>query len=380
MQVEQARWTASDGWGPREPGLLGGAAQLVLLFGSTAVMKEADRVAELRRAYPAAQILGCSTAGEIYGTQVTDDSLVITAISFESTALRLARVRMDEVTSSFEAGERLAQALDPDGLVHVFVLSDGLKVNGAELVSGLTLQLPSHVTVTGGLSGDGTRFQETLVLCDEASERNAVAALGMYGESLKVGCASLGGWDPFGPERMITRSEGNVLHELDGKNALDLYKTYLGEHARELPASALRFPLMLRGATGEQGLVRTILGIDEDGKSMRFAGEMPEGSYARLMRANFERLIDGAHGAARTALQTLGGGEADLAILISCVGRRLVLQQRVEEEIESVREVLGMRPALAGFYSYGEICPTAPTAGCELHNQTMTITTLGEVA
>src|SRR5689334_20646309 len=209
MQLEQARWTATEGWRPAEPGRLGDSAQLVLLFGSTAVMKDDDRLAVLRRAYPSAQVLGCSTAGEIYGTQVTDDSLVMTAIAFERTALRLARVKMGEVSSSFEAGERLAQTLDPEGLVHVFVLSDGLKVSGAELVSGLTLQLPSDVTVTGGLSGDGTRFQETLVLCDEAIGPDTVAALGLYGESLKVGCASLGGWDPFGPERRVTRSKAN---------------------------------------------------------------------------------------------------------------------------------------------------------------------------
>jgi hypothetical protein len=97
------------------------------------------------------------------------------------------------------------------------------------------------------------------------------------------------------------------------------------------------------------------------------------------MKANFDRLIDGAMGAAQTSYAAIGSSSPDLAILISCVGRKLVLKQRTEEELESVREVLGEKTALCGFYSYGEICPTAPNANCQLHNQTMTITTFAEI-
>jgi hypothetical protein len=193
-----------------------------------------------------------------------------------------------------------------------------------------------------------------------------------------VGFGSLGGWDPFGPERLVTRSKGNILYEMDGRSALDLYKTYLGEHAQGLPATGLLFPLCLRTSERPTPFVRTILGIDEEERSMTFAGDVPEGAYARLMKANFDRLIDGATGAARTSMEALGSSSPDLAILISCVGRKLVLKQRVEEEVEGVREVLGERPALTGFYSYGEISPFGPRTHCELHNQTMTITTFSE--
>ncbi|HWB82394.1 MAG TPA: FIST C-terminal domain-containing protein, partial [Nannocystaceae bacterium] len=225
----------------------------------------------------------------------------------------------------------------------------------------------------------GERFGTTLVVANEPASEGVVAAIGFYGDRLRIGYGSLGGWDPFGPERLITRARGNVLFELDGQCALELYRTYLGSHADELPAAALRFPLMLRGKPGEPGLVRTILGIDDVAGSMRFAGEMPEGGYARLMKANFERLIDGAQGAAERSLAQLDAPGAELALLISCVGRKLVLRQRVDEEIDSVREVVGPTATLAGFYSYGEICPVAPDAGCELHNQTMTITTFREI-
>jgi hypothetical protein len=125
-------------------------------------------------------------------------------------------------------------------------------------------------------------------------------------------------------------------------------------------------------------VVRTILAVSEADQSMTFAGDVPEGSYAQLMKANFDRLIDGAVGAARASQRSLTGTSPDLAILISCVGRKLVLKQRIEEEVEGVRDVVGEHTVLTGFYSYGEISPFAAGASCELHNQTMTITTFRE--
>jgi hypothetical protein len=378
MHIEQTRWTQGNGWEPATPGRLGEAAQLVLLFGSTALLKEQHNLAGIKWAYPHAHLLGCSTSGEIYATQVFDDSLVVTAIQFEGTQIQGARVKLSDGISSFAAGERLAKELGKPGLVHVFVLSDGLHVNGSELVEGLAAHLPSHVAITGGLSGDGARFQETLVFWDGAPEREVIAALGLYGDRLRVGYGSLGGWDSFGPERLITRASGNVLYELDGKSALELYKTYLGEHAKGLPATGLLFPLSVRTEEDTTPVVRTILAVNEDEQSMTFAGDMPEGAYARFMKANFDRLVDGATGAARTSYEAVGSSSPDLAVLISCVGRKLVLKQRVEEEVEGVRDVLGERTVLTGFYSYGEISPFTPGAKCELHNQTMTITTFSE--
>jgi hypothetical protein len=281
--------------------------------------------------------------------------------------------------NSYEAGEQLALSLQKGGLVHVFVLSDGLKINGSELVKGLTKYLPDHVSITGGLSGDGALFRETYVLLDDEPEKDTVAVLGLYGNGkrLRVGYASFGGWDPFGPDRLITRSNGNVLYEFDGKSALALYKKYLGEHAKGLPSTGLLFPLSVRINDGERGVVRTILSVNEEDQSMTFAGDVPEGAYARLMKANFDRLIDGAVEAARTSRDIIGFSP-ELAILISCVGRKLILKQRIEEEVEGVRDILGAQATLTGFYSYGEISPFTRGARCELHNQTMTITAFSE--
>lgn len=377
MKIESRQWTPGGGWNRLAVELP--HSQLVLVFASATVCERQPALFEdIRAAYPKAEIIGCSTAGEIFDTRVTDDTVSLAAIELSATSVVCARVAIDNAAESFEAGARLAASLPREGLVHVLVFSEGLRVNGSELVQGLAGALPPDVTVTGGLSADAHRFTRTYVIWQGRPEEGSVVACGLYGSSIRVGYASLGGWDPFGPERLITRSRHNVLYELDGRSALALYKQYLGDHAADLPASGLLFPLSLRTSPDATPVVRTILGIDEAEQSMTFAGDMPAGAYARLMKANFDRLIDGAAGAARVSQQALGGGTPDLALLISCVGRRMVLQQRIEEEVDSVRDVVGARTVLTGFYSYGEISPFTPSARCELHNQTMTITTFSE--
>ena len=379
MKIEQSQWLAPCQWQLSESNKLGSAAQLVLLFGSRSVLMQGDYWSDLKQAYPQAHYLGCSTAGEICGTRVMDDTLVVTAIHFEHSQVQGCAIQLQPEESSFAAGERLSQQLATDGLVHVFLLSDGLQVNGSDLVRGLMQHLPPGVTVTGGLSGDGDRFMETLVLWDGPPVPGQIAALGLYGDRLKVGYASLGGWSPFGPERVVTRSHGNTLYELDGMPALELYKKYLGEHANGLPATGLLFPLSLRTNTSDLYLVRTILTISEAEQSVTFAGDVPEGAVARLMHASFERLIDGAVSAAETARQPFNGHSPELAILISCVGRKLLLKQRIEEEVEGVQDIIGESAILTGFYSYGEIASFGPGAACELHNQSMSITALAEI-
>ena len=353
-------------------------AQLLLVFGARSLLQEAELFARLRQSCPDAYIVGCSTAGEIIGTEIHDNSVVLTAIRFNSTQVRMAKGEIANADGSHVAGEALSRQLLGEGLRHILVFSDGLRVNGSELVQGLRAPLPADVNVTGGLAGDGADFRETVVLANAAAAPGQIVAIGFYGDRLSVGYGSVGGWDPFGPERLITKSEGNVLYEVDGESALALYKKYLGPHAEQLPSSGLLFPMALHLTDSDTPVVRTILGVDEENQSMTFAGDMPEGCYAQLMKANFNRLVDGAINAAEVNNAQLAGRSAELAILISCIGRKLVLKQRIEEETEGVADVLGKQVTLTGFYSYGEIAPHGAFTRCELHNQTMTVTTFSE--
>jgi hypothetical protein len=373
VTIQQCRRADDGQWSGPAPDP---AAQLVLVFGDRATMSRPALGPELAARWPAAIIIGCSTAGQICETEVFDAGLAATAICFARTAVRAATAPVSAGDSA-AAGAALARSLADPGLVHVLVFSEGLDINGEALVRGLGELLPAGVSVTGGLSADGEQFQETVVLSDGLPRKNTVTAVGLYGASLKVGYGSLGGWDSFGPERQITRSHGNVLYELDGQSALALYKRYLGDHASDLPASGLLFPLSLRTRDASAPVVRTILSVSEGDQSLTFAGNVPEGGYVRLMKANFDRLIDGAVGAGRISAEALGT-PVDLALLVSCVGRRMVLRQRVEEEVEGIRDIVGPGATITGFYSYGEISPFTPQARCELHNQTMTVTTLSE--
>ena len=389
MKIEQKQWTKANGWTitPSAPPLE--SAELVLVFGAIDVLRKCELIEAIRRFYPVAHLLGCSTAGEICGPQVADSSLVVTALHLEHTRFRVAQVNLADAPDSFDAGESIAQKLshsiqgDSNGpeekLAHVLVLCDGLKTNGSKFVAGLTKHLPVGVTMTGGLAGGGSHLGETLVFRDNVPEPTTIAALGLYGSRIKISYGSSGGWDSFGPERLVTKSEGNILYELDGKPVLALYKQYLGEYAQGLPATGLFFPLSIRTHPGEPPVVRAFLAVDEKTQSLTFSGDIPEGAYARLMKGNFDRLIEGAATAARTSCQPIGSLAPELAILISCVGRKLVLKQRIEEEVEAVCGILGDRAVMTGFYSHGEISPFTPGARCELHNQTMSITTLSEI-
>jgi len=352
--------------------------ELVLGFGDREELENKELYQSIRQKFPNATILLNSTAGEIFDTEVLNNSVSLVAINFEKTPIKCASVNIKDFENSFDAGIAMVNKLDQDNLRYILVISDGGLVNGSELVRGIETVVQHKIPVTGGLAGDGTRFSSTLVGLNDQPENGIIAALGFYGDHIKIGHGSMGGWEMFGPERKVTRSSSNQLFDIEGKNALELYKAYLGKYADELPGSALLFPLSVKLKEASEPVVRTILNIDEEAKSMTFAGDIPEGSEVRFMKANFDRLIDAASGAAgKTITETLNKNPK-LALLVSCVGRKIILNNRVSEEVEAVAETLGSQTLLAGFYSYGEISPFNPKSKCELHNQTMTITTFDE--
>ena len=365
-------------------------AHLVMIFGCRKLISQNELIDSIQTRYPKAYLIGCTTAGEILGTQVFDDTLTTTAINFETTVIENASVHVKKIGESYGAGLYLAEKLKRSDLKHVFVISEGLGINASELVRSLKENLPKNVAITGGVAGDGTLFEKTMVIANGHASENLVTAIGFYGEHIKIGYGSVGGWDSFGPERIITKSKANILYELDGKSALELYKLYLGDYAKGLPATGLLFPLSIRAKDSDEGLVRSMLKFNETGDGMFFAGDVPEGHYGKLMKANFGSLVNGALEAAELSIKSIEASPK-IAILVSCIGRKVVLRQRIEEEVEVVRDVLGEECILTGFYSYGEISPYTEIScingktsykletGCELHNQTMTITTIAEV-
>lgn len=376
MKIEQLEYYLGQFYGEEK---IGASAQWVLIFGSNTLLCDNNLIDCLRNKYPNAYLMGCSTAGEIHGSNTNNDSLSITAIEFMKAKVHFKSYSILSNTSkdSFELGKKIVSELDQNDLKHVFILCEGLNFNGSRLVEGMREVIKNNVPITGGLAGDGTQFKSTYIISNDYAKRNQIVVAALYG-SVKTGCASVGGWDTFGIERIVTKSKENVLYEMDHKPALDLYKEYLGEKATELPASGLLFPLSVRLKEAEEGIVRSVLSINEEDKSLIFAGDIPENSYCKLMRSNYNNLLNGSMKAAELATDMIDVEKTDLAILISCVGRKVIFKQRIDEEIEVIREIVGKDTAITGYYSYGEIAPYRKDTLCELHNQTMTVTFITE--
>lgn len=385
MDVKSFQFIQDGGWSINElPVELDSEQTMVLIFAAPSFINQAEPIQELSKAFKQSKIIGCSSSGEIFGPHIVDKSLSVVVVRFDYTELQLVKAGVSDTENSFKAGQSIMEQLKRADLRGVFVLSDGLKVNGSELVKGLNKDAADNITITGGLAGDGSNFKSTWTIYNGEILKNHVVAIGFYGDNISIGHASKGGWDIFGPQRRITASENNVLFELDNQPALKLYNEYLGDRAEGLPASGLLYPLAISDLSAKEPvqLVRTILAVDEDKQSLTFAGDVPVGYYAQLMRANFDRLINSASAAAEHALSNMSNGQDGanqpvLAISVSCVGRRLLLGERTEEETESTLEVLPQGSTQIGFYSYGELSPSG-LKDCDLHNQTMTLTLFSE--
>jgi hypothetical protein len=353
--------------------------QLVLLFGSPGFFADDSLPPWLQRHFPNATRVGASTAGEISAQGVTRGSLVITAVHFNQVRLAATHTRLEDMTDCFDAGQRLARQLPRQGLRQVLLFAPGVDINGSALIDGFQLGCDAPVPISGGLAADDGAFVRTWLLHDDILSTDLVIAIGLQGDALCRSSGCVGGWQSFGPLRRATRAEGNVLYELDGQPALEIYKRYLGHHAEDLPASGLMFPLALMADEyQETGLIRTLLGIDENQGSLILAGDVPAGGSVRLMAASPQALVEGAEIAARDATTGIGGQGQRLALLVSCVGRRLVMGDAIAQEVAAAASHLGPDTLLAGFYSNGEISPHFGMFDCKLHNQTMTIALLGE--
>ncbi len=376
MTTATFTYTIDQGWSVDTFPLLDSPHTFVLVFGHSRYLDHAQPFDDLAAAYPQAVRLGCSTAGEILGPSLQDESLVVAVCKLVHTPLRIASVPLPKPEASFEAGVAIGEQLRAPDLKGIFVLSEGCGVNGCQLVNGLKFALSSDVTVVGGLAGDGSRFERTWVLANEQRDSGMVGAIGFYGDRIHLGNGSGAGWSVFGPERKITASQDNVLYELDGKPALELYKNYLGDHAKGLPATGFFFPLAIE-TEQSKGIIRTVLGVTEADQSLTFAGDMPVGDHAQFMMANIDRLIGAASKAASKADLSLT--HPPLSVTISCAGRRMVLGERAEEELEMTLDALPAGTQQVGFYAYGEIASDGFVDHCGLHNQTMIVFTIAEI-
>ncbi len=377
MKLQQIRWTNDLGWQEvRNEEVQSIKAQLVFVFGHPDLIVSSERFDELKKRYPKAYIVGGSTAGNILNSEISDEDIVVTAMELEKGSIRVLSADIDDPENLQKIVSKLAIQLVEPNLKHIFVLSDGIHFNGSELSKGLNVI--DGISITGGLLADQGRFAQTFVVDDALAVEKKIVLIGFYGDDrLKIGHGCFAGWDEFGVDRIITKSRGNIVYAIDGQPALALYKKYLGEFSEDLPASGLRFPLSLRKEDSDVKIIRTLLAVNDEDQSLTFAGDVPEGSTVLLMKGNIDNLIMSAGEAARQS--KILGDKTGLAIIISCVGRKLLMDQMTVEEIENAQAVLGDNVWITGFYSNGELSPyNKELKKCDLHNQTMTLTTIYE--
>ncbi|MDO5968651.1 FIST C-terminal domain-containing protein [Flavivirga aquimarina] len=354
------------------------ANPLVLIFGNRFMLEEPTVFDEIRDLFPDGHLVFGSTSGDITGESVDDNCITITAIEFEKShfLIKTSNILTSDL-DSFKTGNELIKQFPTEDLKFVFVVSEGSFVNGSELTKGMGSATSENLLITGGLCGDAARFEKTVASYNENPKSGEIVAIGFYGETIEASFSIYGGWTPFGPERVVTKSKSNVLYELDNQPALDLYKKYLGDKSKDLPAAALLYPLNVKATDGKESIVRTILNINEEDNTMILAGDISENDKVQLMMTNVDNIANASERAARQALE-FRKTKPELALLVSCIGRKLVLDQRVEEEVEEVIEVIGKNTTISGFYSYGEIAPFHGYVSCQLHNQTMAITLISE--
>ncbi|MGL5113097.1 MAG: FIST signal transduction protein, partial [Flavobacterium sp.] len=276
---------------------------LILVFGNRAMLEDDAIIESIRKEFPYEHIVFGSTSGEILATTVFDDSITVTAVEFEKASFVVKRANILEYSmDAVKLGADLFSDFSEENLKHLFLVSEGSFVNGNALIQGIESNLQNKNIISGGMCGDGHKFEKTLASYKENPKSGEVIMIGFYGDSLEFSVASVGGWNTFGPERMITKSDKNVLYEIDGLPALELYKNYLGELAQQLPQASLLYPLNVTKENKDRAVIRTVLSIDESNNSMTLAGDVPMNSKVQLMMASNDELVQGAFEAAKQAM------------------------------------------------------------------------------
>jgi hypothetical protein len=256
---------------------------------------------------------------------------------------------------------------------------DGLAGNGADIVRGAQEVLGPGFPIVGGSAGDDFLFQKTYQYFQGKVSTGTVPGI-LFDGSIRFGIGVRHGWTPIGEPHRVTKSEGNILHEIDGKPAVGVYEDYFGKKSDELRKEplarmAIMYPLGIVLPGAEEYLIRDPITVKEDG-SIVCAAEVPIDSQVSLMVGGKEEAIQ----AARVAAQQ--SASPSFSLNFNCIARNKVLGDRVGDEINAVKAVLGPRADIIGFYTYGEQAPLTGLIGkdckSQFCNETMVILAIGE--
>jgi hypothetical protein len=324
-------------------------------------------------------LVGCTTDGEISSEGFSTGTAVLGGIVTDQIDFQVAQVTKLGQDSE-EAGKELARALPPE-TSYVQLFSDGITGNGCAILRGLAAVLGRPIPISGGTAGDGGEFVRTWQFAGDQVLTDAAVAISFSGD-FKVGTGVRSGWSPLGIAKRVTRASGNVLYELGGQPALEVYERFLGKHAERLPAVGVEYPLGLVDETGNCGggdyyLLRATMSVNRQEGSITFAGEIPEGAMVRMTCGDTSAILDATSQAMEMAQDDLGDRTLAMVFFYSCMARKIVLGRRTKEEVERIRLKVGKEIPILGFYTYGEYCRVKAGGRSFFHNETATVSLIG---
>ena len=331
--------------------------QLIFTFGNLKELQDEQNQSLLKSTFPNADIVYCTSVGQIVMNEISNEVLSVTAIEFSSTQTKSLCLNISDYATKEEARIAIANQIKTEELSHILLFVDGMNVNPTEVLSCINEITQNKICITGGLASDEARFEDASIGLNEKPKPGKIIAIGFYGDKIHIHHSTCGGWEVFGMPKTVTKQEQNILFEIDDQPALDLYKEYLGKYVEGLPQSALFFPLAILNMDNENILTRTILSVDHANKSLIFAGDMPQGSKIQFMKSTLNKLIEASENADMIVKTKNTSQVIDYVLAISCVGRKLVLKHRIDEEVEKLYNIFGENTKLSGFYSHGEVAP-----------------------
>jgi len=370
---------------------LGGreAAGVLLVFGSTRFdhRRLLEGVTSVAGDTP---LVGGTTAGEISSAEFSTRSVVVMALSSDTLSFTTGigkDMSRDEAACGVALVEDIRRQTSLDDALSLLVLPNGMGGDGVKVIEGLHSALGPNIEIVGGYLGDDERFESTFQYHDGKVYKDAIPGLLFSGQGFRTGVGVRSGFASIGNRFYCTQAKGNVVGQFDEERALDVYKEFLGEElSKKLPGVCLEYPfglidekVSIRGK--EYFQLRCGLSVDHERGTISLAASIPEGSPITLTTASRGDIINGARLAAEQAQESLAGAKPQAVLMFSCVGRKLVLGRRTQEEVSAVRSVLGEDVPLLGFYTYGEIGPIdkmqGELAATRFHNETVVVWALG---
>lgn len=361
---------------------LGVAPRLLVVF-TTEHYDHAVVLDAIRSATGTVPLLGCCTGGLIMPTGIMPMGVGLLALGGADFELALA-IAPGLSTTPAASAETVAEALEAAQLDPAaernnvaLIFTDGLTGSLAmdAAIQSAAAVLGPLCPLFGGAAGDSLNYGHTVLFAGDRIMSDALVAA-QISSAAPIGVGVRHGWRPASRRMAVTRSSGNLLYELDGRPALEIYRELLPNET----ITPDNFRMISRYhpigfvQAGSEPLVRLPLAVTDDG-ALSCVGTLPGDAFAYIMEGNPGSLIEAAAVAAERAMAALEGKPPAVAIVINCVTRPPLLGDQSQAEIDRIRSVLGATTPFIGMYSFGEIA--ADDGPPAFHNKTVAVCVLG---